>query len=377
MRASSFVPLLLAAALLLAGCFGSTPSTTSSDGSAPSSSPPPTSAPPPTPGVVAPAPVVAPAAPIRFILTGDTGTGSEEQYQVARTIESVCKARGCDFMAILGDLIYEIGVSSPNDPQFESKFELPYANLTFPIYTVLGNHDNSFDPVTPNTGVDLGIGHWYEGGKHMIEYNYRTDRLSDKWQLPARYYSFRVGDAEFFALDSNTMMFLNVPFGSANPQAIQDALAQNAWFDEAVAASSAPWKFTLAHHPYVSNGEHGNAGDYDRYPLPVPGARGDGVQMFFDDHVCPSGEIDLHFSGHDHDLQWLKPVESCGATEFIVSGAGAKNRELVDDPAEDAYFGQGGLNGFFWVEVRGDTFTATVFDAEGNTLFERALTKAD
>lgn len=325
------------------------------------------------------------AAPgVRFILTGDTGTGSEMQYKIGRTIEAVCAVRGCDFMAILGDVIYESGVASVNDPQFESKFELPYANLTMPIYNVLGNHDNSWDPTldTP-VGQDLGAGHWYEAGTHMVDYHYRTDRMSEKWQLPDRYYSFRYGDAEFFALDSNTMMYQNIPFGSTRQEAYEDALGQAAWFDEVVAASNATWKFTLAHHPYVSNGEHGDAGSYDDHnlqengipvPLAAPGVRGDGVKMFFDDHVCASGQIDLHFAGHDHDLQWLKPVQSCGATEFIVSGAGAKTRALMD-PTDDAWFGAGGITGFFWVELTADAFRGVVLDEDGNVLFERILPK--
>jgi tartrate-resistant acid phosphatase type 5 len=330
------------------------------------------------------APETAPAPPaglVRFLLTGDTGTGSETQYAVARAMEAVCAQRGCDFMIILGDLIYEIGVSDPYDPQFEQKFELPYANLSMPIYAVLGNHDNSYDPATGALGLDAGVGHWYEAGEHMVAYHHRTDRLSDKWQMPARYYSFRAGEAEFFALDSNTMMYENIPVGSTRQAAYEDAMAQGAWFDAAVAASAARWKFTLAHHPYVSNGVHGDAGSYDDAGLgplgqhALPGLDGRGVKAFFDDHVCASGAIDLHFAGHDHDLQWLKPVESCGATEFIVSGAGAKNRDLEEDPAADSWFGVGGIQGFFWIELVGDTFTGVVYDQDGTVLFQRTLTK--
>lgn len=311
---------------------------------------------------------------IRFIATGDTGTGDDAQLKVARTIEAVCAARGCDFMVILGDLIYETGVSSANDPQFESKFEEPYRNLTFPIYGVLGNHDNSNDPVTGATGTGVGLGHWYASGDHMVAYHYRTDRLSEKWQMPDRYYSVRFGDVEFFALDTNTMMFLDAALGSTNPQAYQDALAQGSWLDGALDASDAAWKITWSHHPYVSNGQHGNAGSYDGMPAPVPGYSGDHVKRFFDDHVC--GRVQVHMAGHDHDLQWLKPVPSCGATEFIVSGAGAQSRTLAD-PTDDAYFGVGETNGFYWIEMVGDELRATIYDADGAVLFERTLMRGE
>lgn len=384
MRILVLVPLLaLLAMATLAGCLGGDGDAATT--STPVADPVPYRARFPAPNLTAEPPALSTNTTVdeptvRFLLTGDTGTGGETQYKVADAMAKVCAERGCDFMAILGDVIYESGVSSADDPQFEEKFELPYAVLDFPIYNVLGNHDNSMDPVTATLGFDAGIGHWYEAGTYMVDYHYRTDRMSEKWQLPDRYYTFRFGDAEFFALDSNTMMFNDVATGSTNPEAYQKALDQDAWFDEAVAASNATWKFTLAHHPYVSNGEHGDAGHYDDEDLgplgqqSAPGISGEPVKRFFDDHVCPSG-VDVHFSGHDHDLQWLKPVASCGATEFIVSGAGAKSRELEEDPAEDAWFGQGGVQGFFWVEIRGNDFHAVVIDEEGTVLYERTLTK--
>ncbi len=48
---------------------------------------------------------------------------------------------GCDFVVGLGDNIYESGVTSVDDPQFEEKFELPFEPVDLPFYLVLGNHD--------------------------------------------------------------------------------------------------------------------------------------------------------------------------------------------------------------------------------------------
>ncbi|MBL9107498.1 MAG: metallophosphoesterase [Myxococcales bacterium] len=51
-----------------------------------------------------------------------------------------------DFGILLGDNFYVSGVSGVSgvdDPQWQDKFELPYSDLTFPIYAVLGNHDCS------------------------------------------------------------------------------------------------------------------------------------------------------------------------------------------------------------------------------------------
>ena len=45
--------------------------------------------------------------------------------------------------------------------------------------------------------------------------------------------------------------------------------------------------------------------------------------LFMEESVC--GKIDVYFCGHDHNRQWFQPT--CG-TEFVVSGAAAKNTDL-------------------------------------------------
>lgn len=322
---------------------------------------------------------------VRFIAVGDVGTGKTEQYQVARAMEDVCAASGCDFVLGLGDNIYESGVFSAYDEQFETKFEQPYSNLSIPWYLTLGNHDNSGDPCTSNGGpCDTGFGHWYESGNYMVDYHYRQDRSSDKWNMPARYYDMAWRDLSLFSLDTNTLMF----YGIAAPPTDFTYGQQEAWIDGAVASTNTSWKVAFAHHPYISNGQHGNAGSYEcgnpelspvsdlcvvdmDYPHPFAGTY---VKAFYEQHVC--GKVDVIITGHDHDLQWLAPVESCGGTEFIVSGAGSKTRALVDPERNEAYFQQGDTLGFFWIELDGDELTGQVYDATGAMLFERTLVKS-
>ena len=45
------------------------------------------------------------------------------------------------FAILLGDNIYDDGVHSIDDPQWEEKFEGPYRNIDMPFYPVLGNHE--------------------------------------------------------------------------------------------------------------------------------------------------------------------------------------------------------------------------------------------
>tara|TARA_B100001109_G_C18865061_1_gene476888 strand:- start:56990 stop:58036 length:1047 start_codon:yes stop_codon:yes gene_type:complete len=287
---------------------------------------------------------------VRFIAIGDMGTGEDGQYKVAAAIRSVCDSAGCDFAIGLGDNVYESGVDDVDDIQFETKFEDPYKDLNFPFYMTLGNHDNSW--IFGGDGLDN------DRGDIQVGYHYKENRLSEKWQLPARYYAFNapLNDNEplitFLSLDSNPLAA--VGDGDQDYWQLPYRKTQAEWIDETLSQSPAPWKIAFAHHPFISNGRHGNAGIYDG----VPGAGG----IYYDmlkDHVC--NIADVMIAGHDHDLQFLKPVDRCGSTYHIVSGAGGKTRELKDADRNDAYWQEGGVLGFFLIDISGDILTATAY----------------
>src|SRR6476661_6274103 len=63
---------------------------------------------------------------VRFIAIGDTGKGNADQRRVAVAIRDLCAARGCDFVLMLGDNIYDAGVESTTDSQWQTKFEQLY-----------------------------------------------------------------------------------------------------------------------------------------------------------------------------------------------------------------------------------------------------------
>jgi tartrate-resistant acid phosphatase type 5 len=304
------------------------------------------------------------AAGVRFLAMGDTGTGGQGQYDVARAALEVCRVHGCDHAILLGDNIYENGVDSAHDPQFETKFEQPYAAFAMPFWMALGNHDN---------GGLLGTGDGSQQyrGDFQVAYHHRTDRTSDKWHMPARHYTFRTGDAQFWALDTNLLMYgggLPVPGDPVWMGMDPAGAAQLQWLQGSLAASDAPWKVVFAHHPYVSNGRHGDAGMYEG----VPGL-GMFIKVVVELGVC--GNADLYVTGHDHDLQWLAAQERCGHTEFVVSGAGAKTRPLGDPDRNPAHFQQGDTLGFAWFEVQSSTLRGRFHDTAGVQLFERTLTK--
>lgn len=315
---------------------------------------------------------------VRFVAFGDAGTGSERQIAVGEAMAAVCKARGCDFALELGDNFYLSGVTSTDDEQFQSKFEVPYKNLAGPIYVTLGNHDNSQGP---------GEGSDNSRGDYQVDYHYLQGRNSEKWRLPARYYNFTAADglAEFYSLDSNPLTAI-VPDLNPTWNWITYGAAQQEWLTEALKTSKAKWKIAFAHHPYRSNGLHGNAGNYDGIPEALPiTSNGSPWKQFLEQTICAEG-VDIFFQGHDHDLEWIKPVESCGKTHFIVSGAAEGPRPFGNPTRNDTYWQVDNTLGFFWFELsetqmRGAGFTLDadmklpLEDGQPKPAFEQTLSK--
>lgn len=293
---------------------------------------------------------------VRFIAIGDMGTGEHGQYLVADAIRNVCAAKGCDFALGLGDNIYDSGVDSVADLQFKTKFEDPYKNLNFPFYMTLGNHDN--------TWISAGDGLDNDKGEIQVAYTYQENRPSDKWHMPARMYSFTAPlqqtDAlvEFISLDSNPLAAVGDADFTYWQLPYRDKAVQ--WLKNTLANTTTPWKIAFSHHPFISNGRHGNAGLYDG----VPGA---GL-VYYDmlkNNVC--GKVDLLISGHDHDLQLLKANAKCGKTLQIVSGAGAKSRDLKDTNRNAAHWQQGGTLGFFYLQIEGDVLKISAYTVDSDT----------
>lgn len=294
--------------------------------------------------------VTASAAPaeVRFVAFGDSGNATPNQLAVGQAMGAVCASRGCELALMLGDNFYASGVSSVDDGQFQAKFETPYASLKVPVWVTLGNHDNSRGP---------GEGSDNAKGDFQVEYHYLAQRTSDKWRMPARYYSFKAGElAEFFSLDSNPLAAL-VPDPSPDFLAATYGPAQQQWLEGALKASKAPWKIAFAHHPYLSNGAHGNAGSYDGHPAGLPlTSTGTPWKQLLDATVCAQG-VTLLISGHDHNLQHLQPADACGKTQFIVSGAGEGPNAFGDPARNPAFWQQDQRLGFFWVRLSATRMT--------------------
>jgi hypothetical protein len=305
-------------------------------------------------GVMPPA-----AGPARFIALGDTGRGNADQRRVAMAMRDVCEDKGCDFVLLLGDNIYDAGVETTTDPQWQTKFEQPYSDVELPFFVALGNHDYGGRLL-----VDIpGLGNQFGRGEIQVLY---TD-VSMKWNMPATHYTFTWGDVGFIVLDTNSIVWSDTLNGD-----------QAQWLPSALAeVSDKRWVFVAGHHPYLSNGEHGNAGSYDApeiagfdLPNPVPIRNGEALKVFFDEHVCGIGQV--YFSGHDHNRQWIdEPTALCG-TEMIVSGAGATTNPLRDR-GNQVFYQDDTEVGFMYVVVDGDRFTGEFYSASGALDFTRTF----
>lgn len=278
---------------------------------------------------------------VKFVVIGDTGKGNAGQKKVADAIQAKCESDGCDFVMVLGDNIYGDGVNGVDDPQFQSKFEIPYQNLNLPFYMVLGNHDYG------------GNGRGYEIEKSFYQVQY-TEK-SQRWVMPAHYYKFKAENTSFFALDTNAQVF-----NLANEQS--DDVSK--WIGEATST----WKIAFGHHPYKSNGVHGNAGGYDNLPEDVPMFAGTGVKKFAESVWC--GKVDLYLSGHDHSRQWLD--STCEGTVLVVSGAGATVTSL---PGKNASLFQANTIGFLYMVIEGKKLTGQFVNENSVVEFERILEK--
>ena len=186
---------------------------------------------------------------IRFAVIGDSGTGEKDQYEVAKQMETYREAVDYNFVIMLGDNIY--GGHEPRD--FAQKFEIPYKPLLdagVKFYASLGNHD---DP--------------------KLEPSYKPFNMNGE-----RYYTFKKGDVQFFALDSNYM----------------DA-QQLTWVEQNLRSSKALWKICYFHHPLYNDGKmHGPDLDLRNQLSPLLKLYG----------------VNVVFSGHEHAYERLKPVDN-------------------------------------------------------------------
>ncbi len=243
---------------------------------------------------------------LHFLVTGDTGSGTKQQKEVAeamaRYAASHQKSNPVNFVMLVGDNFYEDGVKTVDDPQWHDKFEAMYDSnrLAVPFFVVLGNHDWRMS--LPDVQIDYAKAH-----------------PGTRWQMDGHYYKrafWLPGTdtnspplAEFFFIDTEAWNTASAFVEKYPDKKLGER--QMAWLEEGLKNSRAQWKIVTAHHPLYSNGEHG----HDKQVLDLR-AR---LEPLF-----KQWKVDAYITGHDHDLQRIQvPGEP---TLFLISGAGGKLR---------------------------------------------------
>ena len=241
---------------------------------------------------------------VRFAVIGDSGTGEKEQYEIAKQMETYHNVVNFEFVIMLGDNIY--GGHEPRD--FQRKFEAPYKPLLdagVKFYASLGNHD---DP--------------------RLEPRYKPFNMNGE-----RYYTFKRGDIQFFALDSNYM----------------DA-QQLTWLEQNLRSSKAQWKICFFHHPLYNEGKmHGPDLDLRNQLSPLLKSYG----------------VNAVFSGHEHAYQRLKPVDNI---YYFVQGDSGKleRHDFHRSNQLAASFDRGRT--FMMVEIVGETMYFQTISQNGQTI---------
>jgi len=236
-----------------------------------------------------------------LILIGDTGKNTPGQKSIAEAIKTHCELETCDLGILAGDNVYPAGVSSAKDRILEILFDQYYNPINIPFLVALGNHDYG----------KLSL------SSRKASYQLQHAKRNPLFILPNYWYVKETPEAIFTVIDTTRLMW-------RRDRKIQSELVEKAYLKS---LESKKWFFVVGHHPYLSNGTHGNAGRYEnaRFPYFLSGKY---VKKFVEQNIC--GKAQFYLSGHDHSLQIIDGSNKNCDTIQIVSGSAAESTKLFD-----------------------------------------------
>ena len=254
------------------------------------------------------------AGTLRFLATADSGSGDANQRAVGLQMARVHRANPVDLVIFAGDNIYPSGDVS----LLESTVRRPYRELIeagVPFHAVLGNHDIR----TANGAGQL---------KEPL------------FGMAGRWYQLHRGPVDLFMIDTN----VNAPWQHQLP-----------WLTKALAASRAPWKVVVGHHPLISSGFYGDDPAALRRLAPLFERYG----------------VQLYINGHDHHYERSQPIR--GTTYLVVGSGGASLRPVLPGSKSAR-----ALSVFSFAELEATNSTLTIrgWDAKGQKIDEARLSNA-
>jgi len=249
---------------------------------------------------------------LHWLATADSGSGDRNQMAVGAAMAALQRRDPVDLVILGGDNIYNEGEMS----RVGMAFEQPYRELLragVPFHAVLGNHDIR----TANGAGQLA----YPG-----------------FGMKGRWYTVRRGPVEFFMHDTNV-----------------DWPQQRTWLKASLAASTAPWKVLVGHHPIYSSGFYGD--DRETIARLTPLLARHGVQ--------------LYINGHDHNYERSRPIN--GTTYLTVGNGGAALRPVLPGPNSARAVS---THGFASLHADADSLTIEAWDTSGQRLDRARLNRS-
>jgi len=255
---------------------------------------------------------------IKFVVFGDSGTAKPAQREVAQSMFKTCRQLGCDFALSTGDLVYNVAFDeSPGDTisdkdlsEVKERFSNVYAGFGkgFNILIALGNHD------------------WGGNVQHFI--NYSLIDPNNQWKVPFTFYGVPKLPSwlGIYSYDSTRQRQLwdghpeleGMYNGNLGSTKIVGHLDNGG--AEQYLCSKKGWKFTFAHHFIYSARDDGKKRTVTTNIMKksfLPLMRKCGVQ--------------IHFSGHDHDLQHIEVPKGRGF-DFVQVLSGSSGK--IERPGE-------------------------------------------
>jgi len=231
------------------------------------------------------------AKPLRFWVTGDSGTGRPDQARVyaVMTHYTAGENHEPDLFLHVGDMAYSRG----RDSEFQSRFfEVYERTLSHTVcWPAMGNHEGYHSQGTNATGV----GPYFDA--YVLPMN---GEAGGEPSHTESFYSFDWGRAHFIALNSHDED--RTPSGRM-ARWLRVDLAQTA------AGGNADWLIAYFHHAPYSKGSHDSDKEKElvemrRYLMPI----------------LEDGGVDLVLTGHSHIYERSMLMDGAYATNTTAAG---------------------------------------------------------
>jgi len=241
---------------------------------------------------------------VRFMVVGDTGTGTRQQNELAQLMFRYRQTFPFEFALLVGDNMYGSEKAADYKAKFEDVYK-PLLDQKVKFYAALGNHDES------------------------------NQRFYEHFNMNGEeYHRFTKGNVAFYCLNSNYM----------DKKQLQ-------WLEGQLAKDDSEWKVAFFHHPpYSSGGKHGSETSVREVVEPIFLKHG----------------VNVVFAGHEHFYERIKPQK--GIYYFISGAGGKLRKGDVKKGSPLTAKAYDDDMSFMLVEITKDAMHFQVISRTGETV---------